>query len=130
MSIRRMDAGYGAIRLGRLVAAGLSLSALALLLGCESGEEKLRERVDAALAADDSVGNYRFGLDADGGRMTVSGTVPDVAYRRRAVAIVTATSGVTDVIDRIVVAPVVPVDSTSAPAGARAPAPGGRMGHM
>lgn len=114
----------------RLAVAGLALTALAVI-GCGSRDEALRVRVDAALAADDSVGSIRFRLDTDGETVTLSGTVSHPAYRRRAVAIAKSTTGVSDVIDRIVVvAPVAPVDSTTAPAGAQPSARRSRMGHM
>lgn len=89
-----------------------ALMLMVLLAGCASRDEALLKRVDAALAADDSVGSIRFRLDIDGGTVTLSGTVADQAYRTRAVAVVRTTTGVTDVIDRIVVVPpAVPVDS-------------------
>ena len=64
---------------------------------------RLEERVDSALAADDSVGIWRFAIDNRDGTVTLSATVPTQAIRQRAIRLAAGTPGVTDVIDRIVV---------------------------
>ncbi len=102
-----------------------------LLAGCASRDEALLAQVDAALAADDSVGSIRFRLDIDKGTVTLSGTVADQAYRTRAVAVVRTTTGVTDVIDRIVVVPpTVPTDSVLGPRPRPRRTSALRPGHM
>lgn len=108
-----------------------ALTLMSLLGACASRDEELRGRVDAILAADDSVGAIRFRLDNDRGTVTLAGTVTDQAYRRRAVALVRTTTGVTDVIDRIVVVPpTVSVDSTLGPGLGRRATTRMRPGHM
>lgn len=108
-----------------------ALMLLVLLAGCASRDEALLARVDAALAADDSVGSIRFRLDSDRGTVTLSGTVADQAYRTRAVAVVRKTTGVADVIDRIVVVPPkVSVDSVSGPSARPRRSSAMRPGHM
>ena len=115
----------------RITGSIATLVLVSLLGGCASRDEELLERVDAALAADDSVGAIRFRLDTDRGTVTLAGTVTDQAYRRRAVAVVRTTTGVADVIDRIVVVlPTIPVDSALGPNRAPPSTRGMRRGHM
>ena len=113
---------------------GLSALALATVLAaCGPTDATIRERVDSALAADDSVGAVRFAIDSRDRSITLSGTVTAQAMRQRAVAVAKATTGVTDVIDRIVVVPP-PATATDSNAAVGPMAPGGaggrRPGHM
>ena len=85
-----------------------STRALMLMLtlataACGPGDALVRDRVDSTLAADDSVGIWRFVVDNREGTITLSATVPTQSVRQRAVRLAAATPGVTDVIDRIVV---------------------------
>ena len=110
----------------------LGLAAAVVAAACSPTDATIRQRVDSALAADDTVGTVRFGIDNRDGILTLSGTVNTQALRARAVGVAKATAGVTDVIDRIVVVPPPsPADSTAAaqPMGMGG-AGGRRPGHM
>lgn len=79
------------------------LLTLAAATACGAGDAAVRDRVDSTLAADDSVGIWRFAIDNRDGTVTLSATVPTQSIRQRAVRLAAGTPGVTDVIDRIVV---------------------------
>ena len=84
---------------------GMCTSTLLLLLAtaCGADDTRIRNRVDSVLAADDSVGIWRFTIDNRDGTVTLSATVSTQSIRQRAVRLAAGTPGVTDVIDRIVV---------------------------
>ena len=86
-------------RAGLMLLLTLTLAAAA---ACGT-DERVSIRVDSVLAADDSVGIWRFTIDNRDGTVTLSATVPTQAIRQRAIRLAAGTPGVTDVIDRIVV---------------------------
>ena len=82
-------------------AAAIAFTAVA----CAESDPGITTAVKAKLAADDTVKSYRIDVDTANRVVTLSGNVDTAAARTRAVELARTTDGVSDVVDRLTVAP-------------------------
>ncbi|MGE0443881.1 MAG: BON domain-containing protein [Vicinamibacterales bacterium] len=82
--------------------AGL-VCAAALAVACSQTDAGLTTKVQSQFAADDVVKAYQIDVDTDGSVVTLRGEVDSPAAKMRAVEIASATEGVSNVVDELVV---------------------------
>ena len=83
----------------------LSAGALAITAACSHTDAGITAKVNAKMAADDSVKASEINVDTHNHVVTLNGTVSSPAAKERAVTIARNTAGVTKVVDDLVVGP-------------------------
>ena len=82
--------------------AGLVCAAV-FAVACSQTDSGITTSVKSQLAADDVVKAYQIDVDTEGTVVTLRGEVDSMAARERAVQIASATEGVSNVVDELVV---------------------------
>lgn len=77
--------------------------AAALAVACSQTDAGLTTKVQSQFAADDVVKAYQIDVDTQGSVVTLRGEVDSPAAKARAVQIASATEGVSNVVDELVV---------------------------
>jgi hypothetical protein len=86
-------------------------AALAVTVGCAQTDSGITTNVKSKFATDDIVKAYQIDVDTRDHVVTLRGEVDSAAARERAVQLASATNGVRDVVDQLV------IDDTAATSG-------------
>jgi osmotically-inducible protein OsmY len=83
----------------------LTVAGLAMTVACSQSDPGITTAVKTKLAADGTVKAYEINVDTTNRVVTLTGNVDSAAAKEQAVIIARQTSGVTEVIDHIIIAP-------------------------